>query len=104
MFAIVDIAGFQEKVTLGQSLRVPTIAGDKGAEVSFPKVLLLAEGGSVTLGKPFVEGASVEATVVEHGKAEKVRVYAMRRRKRYRRLHGHRQGYTDIKITKIVTK
>ncbi|MBU2213792.1 50S ribosomal protein L21 [Patescibacteria group bacterium] len=102
MFAIVDIAGFQEKVSEGDSLRVPTLCEEPGKKVIFDKVLLLVKSSSdVTIGTPTVSGASVEAKVVEHGKGDKIRVFKMKKRKRYRRVHGHRQGFTDIEIVKI---
>ncbi|MBU0766219.1 50S ribosomal protein L21 [Patescibacteria group bacterium] len=103
MFAIVDIAGFQEKVSEGDSLRVPTLGGEPGKKVTFDKVLLLVKSESdIKIGTPTVAGASVEAKVIEHGKGDKIRVFKMKKRKRYRRVHGHRQGYTDIEIVKIV--
>lgn len=102
MFAIVDIAGFQEKVSEGMKLKVPTLAGEPGAAVKFEKVLLLAKSNEdVSVGKPYVSGASVEAKVLAHGKGDKIRVFKMRRRKRYRRTHGHRQGYTEIEVIGI---
>lgn len=101
MFAIVDIAGFQEKVSEGDALRVPLLSGDAGASVTFDAVYLIADGDKVTLGTPVVDGATVEAKIVGHGKGDKIRVFKMKRRKRYRRVHGHRQDYTDIEITKV---
>jgi large subunit ribosomal protein L21 len=102
MFAVVKIAGFQEKVSQGMKLKVPSLHAEPGKTVTFPEVLLVSKGeGEVTLGKPTVAGASVEAKVLAHGRAEKIRVFKMRRRKRYRRTKGHRQGYTEIEVTKI---
>lgn len=102
MFAIVDIAGFQEKVEEGMKLKVPTLAGEPGAAVKFEKVLLLAKSkDDISVGKPYVPGASVEAKVLAHGKGDKIRVFKMRRRKRYRRTRGHRQGYTEIEVVGI---
>lgn len=102
MFAIVDIAGFQEKVEEGMKLRVPSLADKEGATVTFDNVLLVAKSDSdVSIGTPAVSGASVEAKILNHGKGDKVRVFKMKRRKRYRRDHGHRQGYTEIEVTKI---
>jgi large subunit ribosomal protein L21 len=102
MFAVVDIAGFQEKVTQGAKLRVPLIAGEAGKAVTFDKVLLLAKSeDEVTVGAPYVAGATVEAKVLGHGKGEKVMILKMHRRKRYRRFKGHRQSYSEIEITKI---
>ncbi|MDD5470010.1 MAG: 50S ribosomal protein L21 [Candidatus Peribacteraceae bacterium] len=102
MFAIVDIAGFQEKVSEGDALAVPLLDAEVGKTVTFENVLLVAKSDDdVIIGTPTVAGASVEAKVIAHGKGDKIRVFKMRRRKRYRRVHGHRQDFTDIEITKI---
>ena len=102
MFAIVDIAGFQEKVSEGMTLQVPLLSEKEGGKVVFDKVLLVAKSDSdIALGKPHVAGASVEVKVLSHGKGDKIRVYKMRRRKRYRRTHGHRQDFTEVEVLKI---
>ncbi|MBI1812953.1 50S ribosomal protein L21 [Candidatus Peregrinibacteria bacterium] len=101
MFAVVDIAGFQELVKEGDSLRVPLQDVEKEQNISFEKILLTVEGEAMKLGSPYLEGTSVEATVVDHGRHDKIRVVKAHRRKRYRRVHGHRQDYTEVKITKI---
>ncbi|MDD5041678.1 MAG: 50S ribosomal protein L21 [Candidatus Peribacteraceae bacterium] len=102
MFAVVKIAGFQEKVSEGMKLKVPTLNAEPGATVTFKDVLLTADGeNAIAVGTPVVSGASVQAKVLAHGQGDKVRVYKMRRRKRYRRLHGHRQGFTEIEVTKV---
>lgn len=102
MFAVVDIAGFQEKVSEGDKLRVPSLKAEEGKSVTFDSVLLLAKSESdVRVGTPYVSGAAVEAKVLSHGVGDKIRVYKMHRRKRYRRTHGHRQGFTEIEVTKI---
>jgi len=102
MFAIVEIAGFQEKVSEGEKLRVPKLTEEEGKKVTFRNVLLVSKSkDDVEIGAPFVSGATVEAKVLEHGRAKKIRVFKMKRRKRYRRVKGHRQGYSDIEITKI---
>lgn len=102
MFAIVDIAGFQEKVTEGDLLKVPTLDTEEGKTVRFDKVLLFAKSeDDVQIGAPYVEGAVVEAKVLSHGRDDKIRVFKMKRRKRYRRTQGHRQGHTQIEIGKI---
>jgi large subunit ribosomal protein L21 len=102
MFAIVDIAGFQEKVTAGKKLQVARLAAELGSKVTFDKVLLVS-GDTVTVGAPHVPGASVEAKVLAHTRGEKIRVVKQRRRKRYRRVKGHRQDYTEIEIVKIAS-
>ncbi len=104
MFAIVDIAGFQEKVEKGSKLRVPLHAADAGKSLTFEKVLLVADGDHVTLGAPMVSGAKVTATVLGHGQGDKIRVVKAHRRKRYRRVKGHRQDFTEIEVTRISMK
>ena len=102
MFAIVDIAGFQERVEEGMKLKVPCLDTEAGKSVVFDKVFLLAKSEKdVSIGAPLVKGASVEVKVIAHGRDPKIRVYKMRRRKRYRRTKGHKQGYTEIEVTKI---
>lgn len=102
MFAIVDIAGFQEKVQEGMKLRVPTLDAEEGKTVKFDTVYLVAKSDSdVKVGTPTVSGASVEAKVVSHGRDKKIRVFKMKRRKRYRRTQGHRQGFTEVEVVKI---
>ena len=103
MFAVVDIKGFQEKVTEGQKLQIPRIVGEAGTKVVFDQVLLLSKDSTVTVGMPNVAGVSVEAKVLEHTRGDKIRVVKQRRRKRYRRVKGHRQEYTEIEIVKITT-
>ncbi len=101
-FAIVDIAGFQEKAEKGMKFRVPRLAGEAGAPVTFEKVFLFVKGDDdVQIGKPTLAGTVVEAKILGHGKADKIRVFKMRRRKRFRRLKGHRQQYTEIEVTGI---
>ena len=102
MFAIVSIAGFQEKVSEGETLEVPLQDAEKGKKLTFDQVLLIAkDGGEVVIGQPFVSGASIEAKVVEHGRDDKIRVFRMRRRKRFQKTRGHRQDFTTIEVVKI---
>lgn len=99
-FSIVEIAGFQEKVTLGMKLRVPLLPAKDGQTVSFERVLLVAEDTKVQVGTPYVAGATVEAKILGEGRHDKIRVFKMKRRKRYRRTAGHRQDFTEIEIVK----
>jgi len=85
----------------GQKLRIPRIADEVGASVSFGDVLLIAKDDVVTVGTPTVAGASVQVKILEHTRGEKIRVAKHRRRKRYRRVKGHRQEYTEIEVVKI---
>ena len=100
MFAIVEIAGLQYKVEQDQKLFVNRLAGDKGAKVSFDKVLLTSNG-AVAVGAPAVKGVSVEAEIIDHVQADKVIVFKKKRRKGYKVKNGHRQQLTQIKITSI---
>ena len=102
MFAIVDIAGFQEKVQKGTRIKVPNLSKEEGDKVTFDQVLLISKSDSdVSVGTPYVQGASVEAKVVSTGRHPKIRVFKMKPRKRYRRTQGHRQDYTEIEVTAI---
>ena len=101
IFAVVDIAGSQEKVTEGMILNVPSLSEKEGAKVTFNNVLLLSKNDNTTVGSPYVSGSSVEAKVIGDGKDDKVEVFKMKHRKRYRVKQGHRQGHTKIEITKI---
>lgn len=103
MFAIVDIAGFQEKAEKGMKMRVPSLEAKEGDTVTFEKVLLLSDdGSSAEIGKPYVTGGKVEAKVLMHGRADKIVVRKFKRRKRYHKtLRGHRQGFTEIEIVGV---
>lgn len=102
MFAVVDIAGFQEKVSKGDKLNVPLLDVEEGKTTTFDNVLLIADGkDTVKIGKPAVEGASVEVKVLAHGKGPKLRTVKFKRRKRYTRVKNHRQQYTQIEVTGI---
>jgi large subunit ribosomal protein L21 len=102
MFAIVDIAGFQEKAEKGQKLRVPRLEAKEGDTVTFDKVLLLSDDTSTTVGTPFVSGATVTAKVIVHGRGDKIVVTKFKRRKRFHKTYrGHRQEYTDIEISSV---
>lgn len=102
MFAVVDIAGFQEKVQVGDTLTVPLQDAEENKKLVFGNVLMLVkDGGDMVLGSPFVEGASVEVKVIGHGRDKKIRVFRMRRRKRFMRTKGHKQQNTTIEVTAI---
>jgi large subunit ribosomal protein L21 len=101
MYAVVDVAGNQFKVEEGDRIRVSRLSAEAGEKLTFDRVLLIGGNGDTRVGVPQVEGASVEASVLCHGRAQKVVVFKMKRRKGYRRKNGHRQPYTDIKIDKI---
>ena len=100
MYAIIETGGKQYRVEQGSTLRVETLAAEVGGEVTLDKVLMLG-GENVAVGTPYVEQAKVTAKVLEHGRGEKIRVFKKRRRQDSRRMQGHRQNYTAIKITSI---
>ena len=101
MYAIVDIAGKQYKVSEGAKLKVASLDKNTGGNVSFDKVLLTDNGKSVKVGTPTLKGVNINATILEHGRERKILIYKKKRRKGYQRKNGHRQGYTLIEITKI---
>jgi large subunit ribosomal protein L21 len=102
MYAVVKTGGKQYRVAPGEKLKVETLPADVGAEVVLDKVLMVGDGDSVRLGRPVVSGAAVKATVVAHGRHDKVRIFKMRRRKHYQKHQGHRQNYTELRIDSIV--
>ena len=101
MFAVIQTGGKQYRVSEGSVLRIEKLPADAGATVEFGEVLLVGEGDSIKLGKPFLDGAKVTATVQSHGKAAKVRIVKFRRRKHYLRQKNHRQPFTEVKVTGI---
>ena len=101
MYALVDIASQQFKVEAGKQIFVNRQAAEVGASLVFDKVLLLDNEGTVKVGAPYVEGASVKATVIEHCKADKVIIFKKERRKGYQKKNGHRQYLTKIQIEEI---
>ena len=103
MYAIVEIAGHQFKVSKDLKVYVNRLASEEGSKVTFDKVLLLDDNGTITLGAPAIEGASVEAKVLQHLKGDKVIVFKKKRRKGYKKRNGHRQYLTQIVIEGIST-
>ena len=104
MYAIVEIAGQQFKVSKDQKVYVHRLANEEGANVSFDRVLLIDNNGAITVGAPAINGASVEAKVLKHVKGDKVVVFKKKRRKGYKVKNGHRQYLTQIVIENIVVK
>ena len=102
MYAVIKTGGKQYRVAPGEKLKVEQIPADVGAEVVLDQVLMVGDGESVRVGQPVVAGASVTATVLAHGRGEKIQIFKMRRRKHYQKHQGHRQGYTELKIDGIV--
>ena len=101
MYAIVNISGKQFKASKGIKVRVPKQIGEQGSSLTFNEVLLLNDGTSTQLGNPILSGATVTATILDHGREKKILVYKKKRRKGYQRKNGHRQWYTDIEFQKI---
>jgi len=101
MYAVVKTGGKQYRVAPGEKLKVETLPADVGAQVTLDQVLMVGEGETVRVGQPTVAGVSVVATVVAHGRGEKVKIFKMRRRKHYQKHQGHRQNYTELRIDSI---
>lgn len=100
MYAVIKTGGKQYRVSEGSHLRVEKLPGAAGDKLELGEVLMLG-GEKLVVGKPLVKGAKVSAEIVAQGRDKKVIVYKIRRRKRYRRKNGHRQPYTELKITGI---
>ncbi len=101
MFAVIKAQGKQFKVAEGDQLTVDRLAGDAGSKIALGEVLMLVDGSAMKVGKPTVDGAKVEAEIVEHSRGDKVHVFKKRRRQNYHRTRGHRQELTTVKITAI---
>ncbi|MBM4167619.1 MAG: 50S ribosomal protein L21 [Ignavibacteria bacterium] len=101
MYAVVDIAGEQFKVSKSDKIFVPKLETEVGSKLTFDKVLLLSDDKQTKIGTPHLDGASVHAKVLSHTKDDKVVVFKKKKRKGYRVKRGHRQQYTEIEITKI---
>jgi len=101
MFAIVETGGKQFRVEEGRSLKVAKLDVQAGSELTLDKILLVGTGADVTIGQPFVAGATVQCEVVEHGRDKKIIIFKKKRRKDYRRTQGHRQDYTTLKVKSI---
>jgi large subunit ribosomal protein L21 len=101
MYAVIKTGGKQYKVAAGEKIKVEAIAADVGQEITIDQVLAVGDGADLKVGTPWVAGASVKATVLAHGKHEKVRIFKMRRRKHYQKHGGHRQQYTELQVSAV---
>lgn len=101
MYAVIQTGGKQYRVSEGATLRVEKLPAEEGSTVELDKVLLIGNGDDVTVGAPYVAGGKVTATVRAHGRAKKVNIIKFRRRKHHLKRQGHRQWYTELKITGI---
>jgi large subunit ribosomal protein L21 len=101
MFAVFSSGGKQHRVTEGETIRIEMLDAEPGQEVVFDKVLLVSDGDRVAVGAPYVDGGKVTAEVVTHDRAKKIRIIKFRRRQGYMRTQGHRQWFTQVRITGI---
>ena len=101
MYAIIETGGKQYRVAQGQMLTIEKLEADAGSTVDFDRVLMVGSGEQVKFGAPLVAGAKVVAEVVKHGRGDKIRIIKFRRRKHHMKRAGHRQYYTQVKITSI---
>ena len=101
MYAIIATGGKQYRVQQGDQVKIEKLASDPGEKVVFDQVLLLADGEDVAIGTPYIKGGKVTGEVQEHARAKKIEVIKFKRRKQHMKRMGHRQHYTQVKITKI---
>jgi large subunit ribosomal protein L21 len=101
MYAVIQSGGKQYKVTEGDVIKLEKLVVEVGDAINFDRVLLVANGDAIQVGVPFLEGGSVSATVLSHGRHKKIRIIKFRRRKHHMKHQGHRQYYTEVKVTGI---
>ncbi|MCZ6458905.1 MAG: 50S ribosomal protein L21 [Gammaproteobacteria bacterium] len=101
MFAVFSSGGKQHRVTEGEVIKLELLKAEPGEKVVFDKVLIVADGDDVSVGQPYVAGGKVTAEVISHDRGKKIRVIKFKRRKDYLRRQGHRQWFTELKITGI---
>ncbi len=97
-FAIIKTGGKQYKVSSGDKIKIEKVVGDKDANFIFDKVLLMVDGDNLKIGAPYIDGAKVEAKIVEQGRDKKKIVFRYHSKTRYRKKKGHRQSYTEVEI------
>lgn len=101
MYAIIVSGGKQYRVQEGDTLKLESLPEEVGANINFDKVLMIGNGDKVTMGRPFLDSSKVSATVLSQGRHKKIRIIKFRRRKHHEKWQGHRQNYTEVKITQI---
>ena len=101
MYAVFETGGKQYRAQEGDTLKVEKIGADEGASIDFDKVLMVSDGDDIKIGTPYVAGGRVTATIQAHGRGEKIHIVKFRRRKHHQKRTGHRQDYTELKITGI---
>lgn len=104
MYAVIKTGGKQYRVKVGDVLKFEELCAEVGSTVDFEEVLMITDGDQSTCGTPFIANAKVHATVLEHGRHKKIRIIKFRRRKHHMKQMGHRQNYTQVKITAISSK
>ncbi|WP_295390912.1 50S ribosomal protein L21 [uncultured Thiodictyon sp.] len=101
MYAVIQTGGKQYRVSEGDTLKVEKLVAEAGADIELDRVLMIADGDAVTVGRPYIDGGKVTATVQAHGRLAKVHIIKFRRRKHHLKRQGHRQWFTELKITGI---
>lgn len=101
MYAVIKTGGKQYRVAAGEKVKVESLKAEVGEQVTLDQVLAVGNGAEMSIGSPLVAGATVVATVVSHGRHDKVRIFKMQRRKHYQKRQGHRQAYTEIEISAV---
>ena len=101
MYAVFQSGGKQHRVTEGQTLRLEKIDLEAGVSIDFDKVLMIANGEEINVGAPYIAGGKVTAEIITHGRGDKIKIVKFRRRKHSRKSQGHRQWFTEVKITAI---
>lgn len=101
MYAVIETGGKQYRVAEGDKVRVEKLDAEAGSSVDLDRVLMITDGGNVRVGKPFIEGGKVTAEVACHGRHDKVKIIKFRRRKHHMKRQGHRQWFTELRITGI---
>ncbi len=104
MYAVIKTGGKQYKVAAGDKIKVEQMPADIGAEITIDQVLAVGAGDQIKVGAPLVSGATVSATILSHGRHDKVRIFKLRRRKHYKKSQGHRQNYTELFIGGIASE
>ena len=104
MYAVLETGGKQYRVSVGSNLKVEKLTCSIGETVNFDRILLLSADEAIQTGDPLIKGASVKAQGVGHVRAKKIEIFKMKRRKKYRRKQGHRQGFTELHITDIISQ
>jgi len=101
MYAVFQSGGKQHRVAVGQTLRLEKLEIEAGASTDFDKVLMIADGENINVGAPYVANGTVTAEILTHGRGDKIKIVKFRRRKHSRKSQGHRQWFTEVKITAI---